>query len=205
MADKVQPDVNSSAMSEGSLISQCQEGNLQAFDHLILRYQDTVYNLAYRLLGNEDDAQDLTQEVFLTCFRKINIFKGQSRFSTWLYRIVVNHAKNIWKYRERRAVKKHESLDAPVGGEDDEQPLQVADCNPSPRDHAAAREELSLLKKRLYRLSMDHRQVLLLRYVEGLSYKEIAEVLHCTLGTVKSRISRARRELRKAMGDVLDH
>jgi RNA polymerase sigma-70 factor (ECF subfamily) len=204
MAEKLQPEGESSPMTEESLISQCQQGDLQAFDYLIRRHQDTVYNLAYRLLGNEDDAQDLTQEVFLTCFRKIKTYRGESRFSTWLYRIVVNHVKNVWKYRERRAVKRHESLDAAIDEEAEERPLQVADCNPSPRNHAAAREELSLLKLRLYRLSMEHRQVLLLRYVEGLSYEEIAEVLHCTLGTVKSRISRARGELRKAMSDVLD-
>lgn len=205
MVDKAQPDGDPSATSEERLISQCQQGNLQAFDQLIRRYQDAVYNLAYRLLGNEDDAQDLAQEVFLTCFRKITTYRGESRFSTWLYRIVVNHVKNIWKYRERRAVKRHESLDVPVREEADERPCQVADCNPNPRDHAAAREELSILKERLYGLSMEHRQVLLLRYVEGLSYEEIAEVLNCTLGTIKSRISRARGELRKAMGDILDH
>jgi RNA polymerase sigma-70 factor (ECF subfamily) len=91
-----------------------------------------------------------------------------------------------------------------VNEEVSERPCQVADCNPSPRNHAAAREELSLLNERLHRLSMEHRQVLLLRYVEGLSYEEIAKVLRCTLGTVKSRISRARRELRKSMSDILD-
>jgi RNA polymerase sigma-70 factor (ECF subfamily) len=188
---------------ESELVHRCKGGERAAFDNLIRRYEDRIYNLCFHLVGDEEDALDLAQEAFVTCFQRIRQFEERSSFYTWLYRIVVNLSKNFRRYEERRARSKTESLDARIehGGEELEK--QFASSNPGPRDRVALKEEMELLEAGLQRLGEEFRAVLLLRYMEGLSYEEVAQVLGCSLGTVKSRISRARRELRELVRDVL--
>ena len=186
--------------SEIELIQRCKKGDREAFDELICLHQDRVYNLALRLLGNNEDALDLAQEVFLTCFRKIGSFRGEAALSTWLYRVTVNRARNFWKRSHRRGDHQKISMDEPVTLQDHDQvPFQLADSNPGPGKIAAGKELLSILEQKLELLTFDQRQVLILRFTEGLSYEEIAGILGCSLGTVKSRLNRARAELRKLM------
>ncbi len=190
----------SNSKKEKHLIERCRNGDLAAFDELVRIHQDRVYNLALRLLGNPDDALDLSQDVFLSAFRKIKSFRGESALSTWLYRITVNLAKNFWKHSQRRGASRTVSLDEPIESEEGKSILlQIPDSNPGPRELAAGREMLAILQEKLRTLSLEHRQVLLLRFSEQLSYDEIAEVLDCSVGTVKSRINRARVELKKIM------
>ncbi|MFH0794834.1 MAG: sigma-70 family RNA polymerase sigma factor [bacterium] len=190
------------ADEEKRLIARAQEGDRDAMNDLILHYQDRVYNLAYRLVGDHDEASDLSQEVFLTLFRKLKSFRKESRLGTWLYRIVVNHAKNRWKFLERRGRSRTESLEASV--EDcDHRAIEVPDRAPDPRQQAAGREEMKLLGEHLGALQPEFREVLVLRFVENLSYEEIADVLETKIGTVKSRINRGRELLRERMRDVL--
>lgn len=189
--------------AEAVLVERCKTGDRLAFDELISAHQDRVLNTAFRLMGNYEEALDLTQEVFLNCFRKIGSFKGDSALSTWLYRITVNTAKNRWKYQQSRGMNKMQSLETPVSSEDEERIKQFPDAQPTPRKVASDREAMESLEEHLQDLNEEHRQVLVLRYIEELSYEEIADILRLSLGTVKSRIHRARAELRDRMHEHL--
>ena len=114
-----------SLSDERKLVQRCQAGDREAFDQLVGAFQDTVYGLAYRLMGNYDDANDLAQEVFVICFRKIGQYRGESRLKTWLYRIVTNLAKNAWKRQERHGGSVTVSLDDPPAAEDCEPARQA--------------------------------------------------------------------------------
>jgi RNA polymerase sigma-70 factor (ECF subfamily) len=192
------------AGDDGPLVAAAQAGDLDAFDTLIRRHQDRVYNQAWRLLGDHDEANDLAQEVFVRVFRKIHLYRGEAAFSTWLYRVTHNLAKNRWKQMERRGRSRTISLDQPRSEDDDDRPLDKPDDSPGPRQQAEGRELLGHLDRELQALGHEHREVLVLRFVENLSYEEIAEVLGANLGTVKSRICRARQELRRRMETYLD-
>ncbi len=189
---------------ERRLVERCREGDLEAFDCLLGRHQDAVYRTALRLLGDPEEAMDLAQDVLVTAFRKIAQFRGESRVSTWLYRITVNLARNRWKSASRRPIvlsldgNPHEHDDNPGPG------IQVASGNPGPREHAAGREILEALDREVGQLEDGYREVIVLRHVENLSYDEIAEALGVNLGTVKSRLARARNLLRKRLGPMLD-
>lgn len=186
--------------NEKILIERCKKGDLDAFNQLILKHQDHVYNLALSLLKNPEDALDLAQEVFCSFYRNIRSFRGRSRLSTWLYRITINMAKNLWKRRERRGYSKTVSLEEKNRGNKNENlPLQIADNNPGPRKEAAGRELMERLREKMTELSPEHRQILYLRYTEHLSYEEIATITESSLGTVKSRLNRARTELKNLM------
>jgi RNA polymerase sigma-70 factor (ECF subfamily) len=196
-------EVAANGTAEASLVERCKAGDRTAFDELISGHQDRVLNTAFRLMGNYEEALDLTQEVFLNCFRKIENFKGDSALSTWLYRITVNTAKNRWKYQQSRGINRTTSLDAPMDMEDEERVKQYPDSHPTPRKVATDREAVAFLEEHLQKLCEEHREVLVLRYIEELAYEEIAEILSLSLGTVKSRIHRARNELRDVMQDFL--
>ncbi|MCX7765101.1 MAG: sigma-70 family RNA polymerase sigma factor [Candidatus Sumerlaeia bacterium] len=174
---------------------------MSAFDSLMLRYQDRVFGFCYKLLGNYEDALELAQEVFLTCFRKLHTFAGRSKFSTWLYRLAVNHCKNFWQHRQRSASAHSVSLDQTTARAE-LPPLQISAPQPNPREQLARQQLLELIQQRLQLLTPEHRQVLILRYSEELSYDEIAEILGCPVGTVKSRINRARDELQQLLRGI---
>lgn len=176
-----------------------------AFDRLIGIHQDRIYNVALKLMNDPEDALDLSQEVLCTFFRKISSFRGQSSLSTWLYRITVNTAKNMWKSRKRRGYNKTVSLNNPINPhEEDSAPMDIPNSNPGPDKKAAGRELVSILEAKLGELSWEHRHILVLRYTEGLSYEEIAQILDSNLGTIKSRLNRARAELKKLMEPYME-
>lgn len=203
LAQPLAGELSSSQAQEADLVERCKKGERLAFDELISTHQERVFNTAFRLMGNYEEALDLTQEVFLNCFRKIGSFKGDSALSTWLYRITVNTAKNRWKYQQSRGFNKTHSLDAPLPADDEERVKQFPDPQPTPRKVASDREAMAFLESHLNALNEEHREVLVLRYIEELSYEEIADILRLSLGTVKSRIHRARNELRNAMQDYM--
>lgn len=188
-----------------ALIRRAQQGDRDSFERLIEQFQDRVWRRALYRLGDHDEASDLAQEVFLICFRKLDQFRGESKFWTWLCRIIDNQVKNRHGWLQRRGKGKTFSLDSPPGqGEEDPRAWDPPDPGASPRRLAEGHEAMDALNEKLGLLSAEHREILLLRFSDGLSYEEISETLELSLGTVKSRINRARTELRTLMANFLE-
>ncbi|MBE7035215.1 MAG: sigma-70 family RNA polymerase sigma factor [Ruminococcaceae bacterium] len=184
-------------MSEQEQIQKAQAGDLAAYELLIAAYESKILNYCYRMLGNRADAEDAAQEVFVKVFRFIKSFNGESSFSTWLYRIASNVCMDIVrkaKRRQQETMSLHQQ-----NSEGEEFYLSLSDDGPSPYEKAQLREARKALEKALLDLPEEHRQVIILRDVEGRSYEEIADVLHLAPGTVKSRINRARKALQKLL------
>lgn len=192
-------------IDDAVLVRQCQEGDSAAMQRLIVKYQDRVYNVILKICSNKDDAAELTQETFVKFIEKINTFKMQSAFYTWLFRIAVNLSLNFC--RRRFKVKMH-SIDAPVGGEGENARQQLReffsdDKEADPVAAAQNREISRIVHSALGRLDDKQRVAVVLRDIEGMAYAEIAESLDVEIGTVKSRISRGRESLREILKTVL--
>lgn len=183
--------------SDFDLIDRFKAGDRAAFSEIVRRYQDRVYSLCYRWLGEPEVAEEVAQDVFLALFRSLAAFRGESTLSTFVFKVALNHCRNRRAHRARRAFGRHVSL----GGSDDEDgpPREVADDGPAPDRGTLAREAGALVAEALGALDEDHRQILLLRDVNDLSYEEIADILDLPRGTVKSRLHRARSELAAAL------
>jgi RNA polymerase sigma-70 factor (ECF subfamily) len=181
---------------EQQLVSRAKRGDQEAFAALVRDNQDRIYTLALRMAGSPEDGADLAQEAFLRAWRALPSFQGDSSFSTWLYRLTRNLCIDFLR-RERR----REAVTASVSLDDDGEsaPIQVSDPRFSPERQLECRELRAALDRALAKLSDDHRQVLVLRESEGLSYREIAQALGVEEGTVKSRLARARLALRKIL------
>lgn len=186
------PDTRAKAIldpQEASLIARSQRGDLEAFARLVAAHEDRVYHAAYRITGNADDARDAAQEAFLKAFRALPRYRHESAFSTWLHRISVNAALDLVRRRPQVP---------PVPLEDVALPAPAG--NPEPE---AERSELQRqVHQALGRLAVDHRVIIVLRDLQGLAYEEIAEVLRIPVGTVRSRLSRARDALRVLLIDL---
>jgi RNA polymerase sigma-70 factor, ECF subfamily len=172
------------------LIDACLKGNQGAFDVLMRRYEERVFNLVYRVLGNVEDAQDVVQETFINAYQSLPNFKRESLFYTWLYRIAMNTA-----ISHKRRHKGTVSFDAGRNGEGGLEPLDNSEYNRP--GHAMEKAELERrIQKALNSLSPEHKIVLVFKEMEGLKYEEIADILQLPIGTVRSRLHRARIELR---------
>lgn len=172
---------------ERELILRCQERDTDAMGTLVVHYQHWVYNIAYGFLGHHEDAQDAAQDTFLSVWQNIDKFQFRSQFSTWLYRIVKNKCLNLIDQRKRR---KTEPMEI-----DDSQPWVPLDTT-TPDKEVLRSEQSEILHAALGRLKESYRTILILRELRDLSYEEIAEVLNCTLGRVKSRLHEARKALK---------
>jgi len=177
------------------LVKQCKEGKVTAFNQIVLKYKDKVFNTAYRFLGNYQDASDLTQECFISVYNGIKDFKGESSLSTWIYRIAVNVCKNKLKSFERKKDSKTISLRDKI--------LDVKDSNNSPVELFEKKEIESRVQDAINSLPSEWKEVVILRDIEGLSYDEIARILQCEIGTVKSRLHRARMVLKDKLKRVI--
>lgn len=175
---------------ESRLVARCQRGDPDAFDELVERYQSKVYNLAYRLLGDADEASDVGQEAFLRIYRGIQRFHGGSALTTWIYRIVHNLCLDEMKKKRRRPHIIPEPADDDSGG--DQLLDRLPDESEEPQSQILSDERDLAVRGAIATLKPHHRDVLVLYDLEGLSYNEIAEVLHTNVGTIKSRLNRAR-------------
>jgi len=179
------------------LVERCQRGHADAFRELVDRYQARIFNMAYRMLHNREEAEDITQEAFLNVFRAIDSFKGD-RFSPWIYKIASNLCLDHLRRRRLPTV----SLDAPVNADMDVA-REIADNTSLPEEEALS-EALGIdIQRAIDSLPERYRVVTVLRHIEDLSYEEIAEVLGIPLGTVKTRLFRAREMLRERLSDSL--
>ncbi len=183
-------------MTEQELVSRAKQGNQDAFSQLVEANQNKIYTLALRMTGSPEDGADLAQEAFLRAWRSLPSFQGESNFSTWLYRLTSNLCIDfLRREKRRRAV----TAAVPLDGEEDSPPTQVPDHRFTPESEWERKELRAALDRGLSKLSDGHRQVLVLRELEGLSYAEIAGRLELEEGTVKSRIARARMSLRNIL------
>ena len=178
-------------MTVEELARSAAGGDEESFARLVSLHEKRVYTLALRMTGDREDAEDVAQEAFLSAWRGLPSFRGEAGFSTWLYRLTSNAA--IDQLRKGKRQREEASLD------DGDLPLDVPDRQPGPQEAVESAELQRAVADGLRELSEDHRQILLLREYQGLSYDEIAQALEVDLGTVKSRISRARRALRKIL------
>jgi RNA polymerase sigma-70 factor (ECF subfamily) len=183
--------------AEAGLVEQCRRGDGQAFARLVALHEGMVYNLAARLLGDGEEARDLSQDVFLQVYRTLGHFRGQSRLKTWIYRIVVNQCRNRQRFWRRRRRDQSLPLDELSAG--DAAQLASPGAADSPYEAVRRVERARRVQTALSRLSFDHRAVLLLKEVEELSCDEIAAALGVAEGTVKSRLARARLALRDVL------
>ena len=183
-------------MDEAALIRAAQRGDLDSFNRLVLAYQDSLYNAAYRILGDSDSAADAVQEAFLSAFRKIRSYRGGS-FRAWLFRIMTNACYDELRRRKRRSLVSLEPLNAE--NEEMDTPRWLADDAPSPEARAEMAELDSAIQQCLDALPPDFRSVVVLVDIQGLDYKEAALALRKALGTIKSRLARARRRLQECL------
>lgn len=189
--------------AEAQFIERLKAGEGAAFDRLVSERSGDVYALLYRLTEDAEEARDLTQETFLRAFQSIDRFRGDADLKTWLYRIAVNQARNRWRWWRRRKRGETISLDANMGQREEPLSDSLRASGLNPEQETLAREREAALRKALQSLSRNFREVLVLRDVEGLSYEEIAVALDISMGTVKSRLSRGRIELRRKIESSL--
>lgn len=178
--------------------------NKPPFEEVYDRYYDNVFNLAYRLMGDREEAQDLTQEVFLHAFRAYESFRGESQVFTWLYRITSNLAKNRYKQLQREREHRWEILEEHEDEEEEIEPFEWEDTSLSPETLLERKERSEAIQKAIDELPEEQRITVVLRDIEGLSYQEIAKILGCSVEAVKSRLFRARSALRKKLRPFLE-
>src|SRR5580692_750118 len=190
----------SASTEEAELVRRARNGGLQAYDELVKRYQERIYATIYHMTSNHEDANDLAQESFIKAFQALKSFKGGSSFYTWLYRISVNKTINFLKQRKKRT---HMSLnDLDFNAEHDPDLMALISDN-TPRRAAGLTELQEKLNAALMKLSEPHRLVIVLHDVQGQSHEEIAKVMDCNIGTVRSRLFYARQQMQSYLTDYL--
>jgi RNA polymerase sigma-70 factor (ECF subfamily) len=178
------------ALDDSALVNAFLEGEERAFQEIVSRYQTRLLNFVYRTIGDRERAEDLVQEVFIRVYRHLARFDRAKKFSTWIYTIASNLAKNELRNRSRNPLVFFQAIRK--NWQDDDRPLQFEDSSMRPDDLFRKRHLRTLVEESVARLPEHHRQVFVLRELEGKSYEEIAEITGCNLGTVKSRLNRAR-------------
>lgn len=185
---------------EPSLVRRSQQGDLTAYDELVRRYQERIYATIYHMTSNHEDANDLAQETFIKAFQAIKSFKGGSSFYTWIYRIAVNKTINFLKQRKNRT---HLSLNDLDFNAEHDPDLVALVSDKTPRREVNLAELQEKLNTAMQKLSEPHRLVVTLHDVQGLPHDEIAEIMGCNIGTVRSRLFYARQQLQAYLSDYL--
>ncbi|MBI3850733.1 MAG: sigma-70 family RNA polymerase sigma factor [Verrucomicrobia bacterium] len=191
-ADK-QPD-------ESALVQRARKGDLSAYDGLVRRYQERIYATLYNMTSNHEDANDLVQEAFIKAFQALKSFKGGSSFYTWIYRIAVNRTINFLKQRKNRT---HLSLNDLDFNAEHDPDLVALVSDKTPRREVQLSELQEKLNAAMQKLSEDHRLVVTLHDIQGLSHEEIGEIMDCNIGTVRSRLFYARQQLQGYLSEYL--
>jgi len=184
---------------EAMFVVRLQANEDAAYDELVRTYSSSIFHVAYRMLGDSAEASDVVQEIFLKVFRNIAGFKGEAALKTWIFRIALSEVLNRlrwWKRRHRFATV---SLDDQPNGSGTGAAHTVASSSPTPEQVLQSKEQETAIQQALGRLSREHRSIVVLRDIEGFSYNEIADVLGVSIGTVKSRLARARADLKQAL------
>lgn len=195
------PERQQEADSDWEIVQRVQAGDVAAFDQLILRYRGRVYGMVYNMTSNREDASDLTQDAFIKAFQSINRFQGQSSFFTWLYRIAVNSTLTHLRKNRLRTFFSLEKVD-----ENDRQSAEVIEAltdNSGVERNTYVKELQERLNEAMQKLSIKHRTVVTLFEIDGLGHQEIAEIMNCSVGTVRSRLHYAKQQLQAELQPYL--
>jgi RNA polymerase sigma factor RpoE len=187
-------------VDEKVLVKRAQTGDLQAYDELVRRYQERIYSTVYHMTANHEDANDLAQEAFIKAYQSIKSFKGGSSFYTWVYRIAINKTINFLKQRRNKTQMSLDDLDFNAEHDPD---LVALISERTPRREISLAELQEKLNAAMQKLSEPHRLVVVLHDVQGLSHDEIAEMMDCNVGTVRSRLFYARQQLQAHLADYI--
>ena len=190
------------AMDDSAVVSAFLAGEERAFTELVERYQTRLLNFIYRTIGDREKAEDLVQEVFIRVYRHLHRFDRSKKFSTWAYTIASNLAKNELRNRSRNPLVLFQTVQKNY--QDDDRPLQFEDPGSRPDDMYYRRHLRQIVEETVAKLPEHHRNVFVLRELEGKSYEEIAEITDCNLGTVKSRLNRARNSFAEIIAPFVD-
>ena len=180
---------------DADLVRQARAGDDGAYEQLVVKHQRRAFNVAYRLLGDYDEASDATQEAFVQAYRALGGFRGEARFGNWLLTITMNQCRNRLKLWKRRARSRHDSLSDPVGEEGSDLRRELTDPLPSALESLEARQLEDLVREEIRHLDEEYSTVLVLRELQDIAYEEIAQMLRVPVGTVKSRLHRGRAAL----------
>ena len=194
------PEAGIGAVEEKELVERAKAGELASYDELVRRYQERIYSTVYHMTSNHEDANDIAQEAFIKAYQALKSFKGGSSFYTWVYRIAVNKTINFLKQRKNRAQMSLNDLD--FNAEHDPDMVALV-SEKTPRRDAGLAELQEKLNAAMQRLSEPHRLVVTLHDVQGLSHEEIAQIMECNIGTVRSRLFYARQQLQGYLSDYL--
>jgi len=182
-------------------VNKCVQGDREAFNALVEKYYKKIYNIAYRFVGDAEEANDLAQEIFAAAYQNLNKFRGDAKFSTWLFQIATNRGKNKFKYLKRRGY----FLNRGQTDDDDdrESGRAIPDESMNPEDILASKQLQKIVQDVINELEPDHKEIVILRDIEGFSYEEIARILNLPEGTTKSRLHRARMVVKDKLKKVL--
>jgi RNA polymerase sigma-70 factor (ECF subfamily) len=188
------------------IVQRCKKGDVDAFEELVNKYQKKAFNISYRMTGDYHEAAEVVQDAFVSVYKNIKDFRGKSKFSTWLYSIVVNLSRNKLKQLRARAYKEDCSLDDPVQTQDGQMKVEYASNNPSAYEILERHEGKQKIWGCISTLEAEFRETIVLRDIRGFSYDEISVMLNIAIGTVRSRLHRARLAvkdcLKKFIGDL---
>ena len=190
------------SVTDSDFVDRLRNGDPQAFDTLITRYSGDIYSLLYRMTEDGEEARDLTQETFLSALKAIKMFRGEAELKTWLFRIAINQFRNRFRWWKRRKRNETMSLDRPIGEGTATVADTIADEGESPEQTVLRLEQRDRLMKAVAALPEIFRETIVLCDIEGLGYEETARTLEINIGTVKSRLARAREQLRKRLSDI---
>lgn len=190
-------------MGETQLIRRAKDGDIAAFEQLISNYQIKIYHIAYHMLSNEQDAEDAAQEAMLKAYRYLGSFKEESGFYTWIYRITHNICLDMLRKRKRSLAHETDLVKKDQDGQEAE--VQIIDAKPQPEEQLMSKQVQKEMQNAIAELKENYRIVLVMRDIEGMSYDDIAAVLEISAGTVKSRLNRARENLRKIIAKKYQH
>jgi len=191
--------ISGSSHDDTVLIRAVQSGDLTAFDKLVLKHKDRLFNMVYWFLGDYNEANDCAQETFIKAFKSIKKFRFESAFSTWLYRIAVNTCKNRIKSSAYRWKKRTVSLETSSGSKNDNPLSEIVNDSPTPVMALEKKERMIQIQTAIHSLPEEQNQVVVMRDIQGLSYQDISDITGLNLGTVKSRLARGRLELRNRL------
>jgi RNA polymerase sigma-70 factor, ECF subfamily len=191
---------------DSSIVDACKKGNVDAFEILVRKYQNRMFNIAFRMVGNYEDACEVVQDTFVSTYKNIRRFKGQAKFSTWLSAIVINHSKNRLKKLRSRFHNEPYSIDDPIPNDPTgnmKSELKAVSNEPSSQDQLERKTIQEHVQKCIDTISEGFKEVLVLRDIQGFAYVEISEILNIPEGTVKSKLFRARDVLKNCLKKVL--